>query len=159
MFDEYTDPYDIDNYYDDVGKIFERVSDYVDTKQIQPVQQELSTQATIATSVPTTEAPSTQAVSKFEVVPNTIFIDGHPVGSQPRYNILQSGPPEKESFHTNRYRCGDMFDHHGMSTTMTIIISLIFFIMFVYIIHLQMQVRGNNMLMCMLVNEILSKKK
>ena len=150
MFDEYTDPYDIDHYYDDVGKIFERVSDYVDTKQI---PQETSAQAP---AVPETVAPSTQAVSKFEVVPNTIFIDGHPVGSQPRYNILQSGPPEKESFRTNRYGCGDMFEPHGMST---IIISLIFFVMFVYIIHLQIQVRGKNMLMCMLVNEILSKKK
>lgn len=94
MFSEWSDPYDIDEYYDD---LYNAYKDVIPTKQstkpamVQPV-------------VPSViEEPVKQIIngpavkSGFEVVPNSIFMDGHPVGSQPSYNILRSGPEKKET--------------------------------------------------------------
>lgn len=74
MFTEWTDPHDIDHYYDDVGKLYNAVAEYQ-----KPVSKPI-------------EAPIVETKSTFEVRPNTILSDGHPVGSQPEYNILRSGP-------------------------------------------------------------------
>lgn len=145
MFGEYTDPFDIDHYYDDVGKIFAKVADYVDTT-VSKVSND---------SIPPT--PPIEAVSKFEVAPNTIFMDSHPVGSQPEYNILQSGPPEKELYHSRRHCEPDV--KSMCANNIYTIMCLILFVMFVYILYLQAQVRSGNMMLCMLMSELLSKKK
>lgn len=119
MFADWTDPYDIDHYYADVGKIFTKVNAYADPPtQIvvptpvaaPPVAASIATSAvsqlassTTPTITPTVTAATTPAVkSGFEVVPNSIFLDGHSVGSQPPYNILRSGPPAKDTY-INRY--------------------------------------------------------
>jgi hypothetical protein len=40
------------------------------------------------------EEPTPNGIDTFSVKPNTIaYFDDHPVGSQPDYNILRSGPP------------------------------------------------------------------
>lgn len=96
MFADWTDPHDIDHYYDDVGKIFSKVAAYADPAK--PIV------------APVAPVPSV-AKSEFEVVPNSIFLDGHSVGSQPPYNILRSGgiavgsrdlsevlPPSKDTY-------------------------------------------------------------
>ena len=149
MFGEYTDPFDIDHYYDDVGKIFAKVADYVDPT-VPKVIPELAS--------PTPTAPPTVTnVSKFEVTPNTIFMDNHPVGSQPEYNILRSGPPKKESYHSRQ--CCEVDVKSMCTTNIYSIMCMILFVMFVYILYLQAQVRSGNMVLCMLMSEMLSKKK
>ncbi len=158
MFDEYTDPYDIDNYYGEVGKIFTKIADYVDpTKPItvQPVSSPPTIQDNSSSTLPQ-NASSAPAISKFEVSPNSIFIDDHPVGSQPKYNILQSGPPEKESYHNHRCCSADSASvFGGISTPMW----LLLFVIFIYIVYLQSQIRTHNMILHMLMYEVLSKKK
>lgn len=155
MFDEYTDPYDIDNYYADVGQIFDKIADYVDTKQIQPVVASAEPTLPLTSSIPNTDVP---AVSKFEVIPNSIWIDQHPVGAQPKYNILQSGAPEKESFLEKESFPGHKYRHrHDISNIMFITISIIFFLMFVYIVRLQTQMNETNTLMQLLIRELIKK--
>jgi hypothetical protein len=117
MFADWTDPHDIDHYYDDVGKIFSKVAAYADPAKpivapVAPVPSVpvVATDAT-PTAVPTVPTVATAAKSEFEVVPNSIFLDGHSVGSQPPYNILRSGgisvgsrdfsevlPPSKDTY-------------------------------------------------------------
>lgn len=102
MFADWTDPYDIDHYYADVGKIFNKVAAYQD-----PIDQPVEQTQTIQPQEPTPVSNTAVTKSEFEVTPNSIFIDGHPVGSQPAYNILRSGPPSKDTY-IDRYQ--------GMST-------------------------------------------
>lgn len=112
MFADWTDPYDIDHYYADVGKIFTKVAAYADpSPQVVtpapvvavPTQVDMAPVST-PIDTPTVAAPTviTPVKSEFEVAPNSIFLDGHSVGSQPPYNILRSGPPSKDTY-INRY--------------------------------------------------------
>ena len=96
MFSEWTDPYDIDNYYNDMSSLF------VDTKQApsssmyqqMPERSKIEIKPEAPTGVVVNApTPPTGIKSSFEVKPTSIFLDGHPVGSQPEYNVLQSGPP------------------------------------------------------------------
>jgi hypothetical protein len=143
MFNEWNDPYDIDDHYEDVSQLFAKVSEYVDpTKQI-------STPDTKTTETPDTKTPDT-TVSKFEVEPNSIYVDGHPVGAQPTYNILRSGSPEP-------YRNKKCSDYPTSDPYYTILL-VILFMMFVYIIHMQMQLRDKNMFIWILMSELIKKK-
>lgn len=107
MFSDWTDPHDIDNYYNDIHGMFRNVQDAPSSSAYiqHPVRQSVVSTPEPPTGViinsptggATNEMPkteTTQPISKnsFEVQPNTIFSDGHPVGQQPTYNILQSGP-------------------------------------------------------------------
>lgn len=150
MFEEWVDPNDIDHHYEGVGSIFQKVADYIDpTKQIstpiQPVPPVLP-QTSATQSVQPVVPPT---VSKFEIVPDSIYVDGHPVGHQPKYNILRSGPPEG---YRNRNSCFDSID------MTTLILIFLLFVMLSYIIHLHINARNRNQLLCMLVRELMHKK-
>lgn len=150
MFAEWTDPFDIDNYYDDVGKIFTKVSEYVDpTKQTKTVV--LPPVTTAVDSAPTKvgivelpppidqqslQTPLSPTKANFEVSPNTIFLDGHPVGRQPVYNILRSGPPAKETYLEPQY-----YPHYYQQTDnkydiIQILNFILFMILFMMIVNL-----------------------
>jgi hypothetical protein len=104
MFQEWSDPYDIDNYYGDVEDAFKDIkaapsgNDYITRRSVSPPSPPapVTTQATPATAAQPSATPSVPSPLKspFEVVPDSIFTDGHPVGHQPKFNILRS----KEGF-------------------------------------------------------------
>lgn len=165
MFSEWSDPYDIDEYYDDLYNAFK---DVIPTKQYSKPAVQLPT-------VATTEAPEepvkpivngpSPVKNGFEVEPNSIFIDGHSVGSQPAYNILRSGPSEKKEDKEGFVVQGTPFisgEYAGGITWTHIII----FIAFVFLICLLAQMRAqlNNatmtmkMLTMMYSHDKLSKK-
>jgi hypothetical protein len=150
MFAEWSDPFDIDKYYDEVGNIFTKVSAYVDpTKTVSPTVV-LPQQPSIIDSAPTkvgvVELPPPIAKSNFEVQPNTIFSDGHAVGRQPIYNILRSGPPSnvnqfKEPYleprHYPSYRSQEPQTlSYDMIQILNIILFIIMFMMIISIMQL-----------------------
>ena len=102
MFSDWTDPYDIDNYYNDLNGIFKNTQEEPSSNTIQQSKYyempsrhqiisapEQPTGPIVNTLVDVAQTPK----NSFEVQPNTMFSDGHMVGHQPSYNILQSGPP------------------------------------------------------------------
>lgn len=166
MFEDWSDPYDIDRHYENVETIFQKVADFVNPATQPSPPQPLTSpvpQAPQAPQAPQVQPSIVQRVvdfvnpqapsavqSKFAVNPDSIYVDGHPVGSQPKYNILRSGPPEG---YRNKYSCGDSFD------MTTLIMIFIIFVMFSYIIHLHMSSRNNNQLICLLMHQLLAHKK
>lgn len=172
MFSEWSDPYDIDEYYDDMYHTF---------KDVIPKKQSFSSpvQMPVNPPVQSQEKPIGQLVygpepfdsnhqtkSRFEVTPNTIFSDGHPVGSQPSYNILRSGPPstnnEKEQFIIHQQPRYLGMDCDSLSWT-----HIIIFMAFLFLICViaQMRAQLNNatmtmkMLMIMCSHEKFAKKE
>ncbi len=154
MFAEWTDPFDIDNYYDDVGKIFTKVSAYVDPsnqmKTVVPSTVVVPQTPTAIDSAPNkvdiVELPPPIAKSNFEVQPNTIFLDGHPVGSQPVYNILRSGPPAKETYLEPQYYpryCSQptQSTQYDIIQILNIILFMIMFMMICNLIQLTNSIR------------------
>lgn len=130
MFTEWTDPHDIDHYYDDVGKLYNAVAEYQ-----KPVSKPI-------------EAPIVETKSTFEVRPNTILSDGHPVGSQPEYNILRSGPAvyataqNKKSSFTQPLYIEDIRGSSSYDINM-IILWILIGMMFVHIIKLHTTIESN----------------
>lgn len=174
MFADWTDPYDIDHYYADVGKIFTKVSAYADPSPqvVTPAPiVAVPTQVDMApvTTVSTTEVAPTATVapvkSEFEVVPNSIFLDGHPVGSQPPYNILRSGPPSKDTY-INRYIGGQGAYTYGTdqdinsnkycswSDPWMIILWIIIGMLFVNVIKLNIMVYSNQIMIHSLMQNL-----
>lgn len=110
MFSEWTDPYDIDNYYNDLNGVMRDIQASPSGSMYQ--QLPTSRPSTLSSVEMKPEPPTgvvinpTQQKSNFEVDPGSIFMDGHPVGRQPPYNILRSGPPDqfkKENYIANNY--------------------------------------------------------
>lgn len=114
MFSEWEDPYNIDNYYDDVGSLFPKVVAY-ETQTMSKPQQNLETQTvsnigqniiTPQTTRPIDSAPNKVGIVQTPLGSNKLNFESnqipdqltHPVGKQPLYNILRSGPPTKENF-------------------------------------------------------------
>lgn len=105
MFSDWTDPFEIDNYYQDLDGLMKDIqvapSASMYYRPPQAVPKPVATEVKTPVTVPQTpEAPVSQVVntppkSKFEVKPDSIFLDGHPVGHQPPFNILRSGPPKE----------------------------------------------------------------
>jgi len=88
MFGDWDDPSDIDSYYENInGSI--RVPNALSSLEFQSMHSQLS-------------EPPKQEKSTFDVTPNSIFLDGHPVGEQPKINILRSADREN----INNYRDG-----------------------------------------------------
>lgn len=168
MFADWTDPHDIDNYYADVGKIFSKVIAYADPSSAIPEPQtHIETIEPVVQSEARTVTPVTPVVkSEFEVTPNSIFIDGHPVGSQPEYNILRSGPPNKDTY-TERYRemHGEPQDYwyrsHEYLSTCDMWMSLmwiIIIVLFVQVIRLNATMRANQIMFETLLSTLGTKK-
>ncbi len=105
MFSEWTDPYDIDNYYNDLSGVFKQYeslpsSSTYNSSAYNSSQSNVISKPENPTGIVVNNP--TPNKSGFEVKPNSIFIDDHNVGEQPAYNILRSGPP-KESFTDSMY--------------------------------------------------------
>lgn len=151
MFSEWSDPYDIDEYYDD---LYNAYKDLIPTKQTTkpPVELPAGPSAVEEPIKPVINGPNPAVKSAFEVVPNAIFSDGHPVGSQPVYNILRSGPPDVKA--SNEPKEGFMIQSpsflpsgcDGISWTHVLI-----FLAFVFFICMLAQMRAqlNNATMTM----------
>ncbi len=92
MFQEWTDPFDIDQMYSGLPEALKDIGSvpsnnlYMGRKP-EPKKAEAPIVQPVVETTPPLKSP-------FEVVPNSIFSDGHPVGSQPKYNVLKS----KEGF-------------------------------------------------------------
>lgn len=154
MFTEWTDPFNIDEYYGGVGDMFTKVSAYVDpTKQMETptpptvVTPQIPTAIDSApTKVGVVELPPPISKANFEVQPNTIYLDGHPVGSQPVYNILRSGPPAKETYlepkyYPNYYPQETRYPSYDIIQILNIILFMIMFMMIVNLIQLSRSIR------------------
>lgn len=134
MFSEWTDPYDIDNYYNDLNDLTRHLPIAPSSNTYQqmpiPVKQEMPPEAPTG-QVVTVPVP-TNSKNAFEVKPDSIFLDNHPVGHQPRYNILQSGPPQKESLWNKHETCA--YDWHN------IIMYIIMFVVIFMLIQARCQI-------------------
>ena len=102
MFSEWTDPYDIDNYYGDLNGLLQDIETAPSSSMYyQPPPRQQIDSKPDAPTAPIVNTPTASVVttggqttkSPFEVKPDSIFLDGHPVGHQPLYDILRSGPP------------------------------------------------------------------
>lgn len=174
MFADWTDPYDIDHYYADVGKIFTKVSAYADPSQqvvtpapvvAVPTQVNMAPVSATSTTVAAPLTAVTPVKSEFEVEPNSIFLDGHSVGSQPPYNILRSGPPSKDTY-INRYVGGQGTYMYGAdqdinsnkycswSDPWMIFLWIIIAILFVNVIKLNIMVCSNQMMIHSLMQNL-----
>lgn len=152
MFSEWTDPYDIDNYYEDVSKIlYSKTNDYIDpySKSAQVVaSQPISSSIDSApTKIGIVQNPAPLTKSNFEVEPNTILSDGHSVWSQPPYNILMSGPPAQIK---NKYTERVCSKKEFMWDPLTIILMIIIGILIIQIIKLNSIVNAHQLMFSML---------
>jgi hypothetical protein len=151
MFSEWTDPYDIDHYYDDINGLMADVRDSPSSTMYQNMPVQLPSRAVTElkpeqpTGVIVNNVPITK--SAFEVAPGSTFVDGHPVGRQPEYNILRSGPPAKES---GRLEAFSSYNRSNMDW-----IHIIMFVVFVFLVGMVLQsrqeVKSANMTMKMLL--------
>lgn len=152
MFAEWSDPFDIDNYYDEVGNIFTKVSAYMDPSKLSktgsaPTVVSPQTPNAIDSApnkVGVVEMPPPIEKSNFEVQPNSIYLDGHPVGSQPVYNILRSGPPVKETYMNPCYARESRYGSYDMTHILNMILFIIIFMMIVNIIKLTKTINKQN---------------
>lgn len=154
MFSDWTDPYDIDHYYDDLQNAYKDkipISNKVDvvlpSATSLPLAPEKPIGPVINTTPATSTAPSSAPIkSGFTLTPDTIFVDGHPVGSQPLYNTLRSGPP-REPFLGNP---DNLKDCRPMNWCY--IITFIAFTFLVCVIcHMKSQLHNNQLTMKMLM--------
>ncbi len=149
MFSEWTDPFDIDNYYGDMDKLFKNAV-------LNPLPIAASSAAPSKANVPNTAAPavlpSVTKTESFEVRPNDV-VDGRSIGHQPSYNILRSGPPRREPY---KERYSDVYYDPGYcrneydSTTLFIVLG--FLVLLFVLVHLRLQLQQTQMLVGMLLN-------
>lgn len=148
MFQEWSDPYDIDNYYGDVEDAFKDIktlpsgNDYITRRSVSPTRSPPSV-APIVQSKESSNVPS-PLKSAFEVVPDSIFTDGHPVGHQPEFNILRS----KENFSDDS--CGLVIEW-----TYLLIAAFCIFVLLILYVHARSQacnLRMTLQMMMMLYN-------
>ena len=166
MFAEWTDPHDIDNYYNDLNNLLKEVQPAYSSSVYQqlPVRPTIEARVepptgvivnTLTTSLDT--KPSNNK-SNFEVKPDSIFLDEHPVGRQPRYNVLRSGPPPKEL-----YCNGNSSEQIGQVVPYIDWTYIIIFIAFVFLVSLVLQTRAqlsnSNMTIRMLIAMISNNQK
>lgn len=157
MFSNYDDSYDnIDNYYEEVYSIF---PDQVDILKTSQSTNKDSSSVTGTAAAPAT-APSTiiptniQSLTNtltpttkqnFEVYPNQV-IDGHPIGSQPKYNLLYSKP--QDNFEGMRNKL-------AIAISDNLLISIMFLILILFIAHLSNKISRMNYI----VHHLLWEKK
>lgn len=102
MFSEWTDPNDIDQYTSDIDGLMKDIATYSSYKTVTP--KHVTFDSSSVPEPPVGVVVNTPEKNSFEVRPDTIAADGHPVGHQPSYNILYSAPPtkhERETFSNN----------------------------------------------------------
>ena len=125
MFADYDETYgNIDQYYDEVYTLFPEESKVAALLPIKPT----STTDTTNTGKQTISSPVALPKQSFEVLPNQL-IDGMPIGSQPKYNMLYSKKPIEGMKNKLNEFCID-----------NTIIIIMFFILILFIINLSMKV-------------------
>ncbi len=167
MFHEWSDPYDIDNFYENVGEIYKDSNDYINKRSEITIKQPTAIDSA-PSKVNVIENPLVNK-SNFEVKPNSIFIDGHPVWGQPEYNILRSGPPEYdnkklvENYINNqplvhRNQC-ILNDQNQSKFWENIIIILVFIIgiLLIQVVKLNSVVKTHELIFTMFYNDIKNK--
>ncbi len=154
MFAEWTDDNDIDNYYDDVA--FLNIEQAPSSVQYMRMPVEPSVGEIINKSknvseaiVPTTDTPIEKKDS-FDVTPNSVFIDGHGVGSQPKINILRSADRET-------YR--DKLQQLSQEWIYVILIAIAFFMLSMMYINVKMQLCSTQMSFEMLMRMYCSREQ
>lgn len=164
MFSDWTDPHDIDNYYNDMSGLLADIQNAPSSRMYQqlPVKPKIEARVEQPTGIvinePVAQTGGSVSIPEvkaaFEVKPNSTFLDGHAVGAPPVYNILRSGSP-KENYldraqpeHTTKY----------IDWTY-----IIMFIMFVFLICLLLQARAracsSDMTIRMLIAMIANKNQ
>lgn len=161
MFSDWEDPYDIDTQYDEVSKVFQFIKPYAPPMELVTTNESQGTQDTQIAANP---SPVT-AKNNFEIRPNTYLPDGGSTGMQPKYNILQSGPPAipeaiipnmpKQSFGNREYR--------PCRSDMSWIYFIILWFIVIYLLATLISVRAelkfsNKMMMCMMLEHMKKSK-
>lgn len=125
MFPEWTDPFDIDNYYGDIDSLMKDIKPATQyyRQALPPATKKFDAHKIETPTAPVVVQPKDMKAS-FEITPNSLFMDDHPVGSQPEYNILRSGPPVKEKF-----------SQEGCDQTILYILISIVFLLTILLIH------------------------
>lgn len=98
MFPEWTDPNDIDHYTRDIDGLMRDIESYPTPSSYRAIAPKRAPVYGMEPETPTGMIVNNPIQkSAYEVSPDTIAHDGHPVGRQPQYNILYSAPPESIS--------------------------------------------------------------
>lgn len=137
MFDEWSDPYDIDNFVKNVSLTIRQApssDEYMNKKKlaieasIEPsIGQIINTPVDGArTIVPITSPMMPYEMEQFRVDPNSSYTDGHNVGSQPKINILRSADRET-------YKNKKRFQIDDEMIYIIILVVAFFFVMILYI--------------------------
>lgn len=123
MFGDWVDPYDVDNYNNEVDMLYKNIPTMQSSKIMQMPSQIIKDSFEIQ-----------------EVRPNDILPDGHPIGSQPKKNILQSGPIEGFVSYVND---NDNF---------WIILIVVVMVLYIFILRFQLTTTRATLQMFMLMN-------
>lgn len=170
MFSEWTDPYDIDNYYNDLNAAFKDISSSVSKPpSIRPTtQRPISPNVIVAPEQPTgvivNQGPvNAQTKNNFEVKPDSIFLDNHPVGRQPEYNILRSGPPSDETPRAQENylsdKCRQTPDYYSYLSWINVLIFIVFIFLIGMLIQTRTQLMNSNLTLRMLMMMYAHKEK
>ena len=160
MYAEWIDPYNIDDWHEEVGKIYEKVDSYVNPDNKITTQPTLTSISSAPIEVGIVENLMPLNVkSNFDVEPYSIFTDGHPVWGQPEYNILKSGPPEKytekytESYKPIREKVLSYISREPIDIwdPLNIFLMIIIGILIIQIMRLNSTVNMHNILISMLL--------
>ena len=112
MFSDWTDPSDINNYYGAMNDVFKGVavapSSFSNMQHSEPPKIREPVSAPVKNTFEPLRSKSSNHVT-FDVKPDTIFSDDHPVGHQPKFNILRSAPRETYQNQSPKYDWTHMF--------------------------------------------------
>lgn len=162
MFSDWTDPYDIDNYYGGLHGLLKDIPQAPSSNMYQqmPVRPNVVSKPEPATA-PIVNTPVdnvSDLKSTFEVKPMSIFLDGHPVGQQPPFNILKSGAPIPESANQqsqNIYTPKETYCNHNESFSTNWIYIIAFFtimVLFGLLIQARCEITNMNSTIRMIVS-------
>jgi len=147
MFSDWTDPNDIDHYYDGVPDLFKDISSFPSGSNLIKPSTTASPEPKIEQLTPNEYQPVAIPPEPFAVKPGSTFLDGHPVGRQSEYNILRSGPPKKEEKNPESFS-SKKENYCGSCTKLNInqiLVIMVFMIILLYIVYLKFQLMGQRM--------------
>jgi hypothetical protein len=125
MFAEWSDPYNVDEYYNEVDTLYKNVPSLPSASQFSKNESSNLVKDTFDIG---------------EIKPNDILPDSHSIGSQPKKNILQSGPIEGFVSYIND------------SDNLWIILIVIFMVLYILALRFQLETCKSTIQMFMLMN-------
>jgi len=132
MFSDWTDPSDINYYYGAMNDVFNGVTAAPSSVSNMQHSEPIKVSAPVSVPIPT------QVKSTFDVKPNTIFSDDHPVGHQPKFNILRSAPRETYANNPNHLNNPN---HHPIQYDWTYMFIIV--VAFIFMTMLYLNLRSN----------------